>query len=564
MGLTGALQLAGRAIETFSTGMQVAGNNIANANTPGFIREQLGIAAAQPSQQGSLLIGNGVLMTGIQQQIDRYLQQRIQGANSEFYGADTRNAAYKQLEATLQSLGDSSITTQLSSFLGSIGNLSTQPESIGLRQLTVQQGVQFTTSLVGLRAQIDSLRTAADNQIGLLVTEANGLLDQVRTLNAQILSVEAGIGGHNDAGALRSQRYQVLGRLTEILPFQTNELPTGTVDVFLGPEALVQGGSVRHLATVTSADRSIPVHNVIVADDQFAITGTQGEINGLVTARDAVLGSFVDKLDSYTSNLISEFNKTFSVGQGLHGYASVTGTNFVTDSTAALNAAGLAFAPTHGSFDIKVVDKATGLEQTTTISLNLNGIGPQTSLDDLSTLLNGVSNISSSVSVDGKLTITAASGYEIKFANDNSGTLASLGINTFFTGSTSLNIGVNSVIANDATLFAAGTGGGPGDGSNALALAQIADRPVSSLQGSSLSQFYDATITILAQASASEAALADGYKGFRDTLVSQQSQLSGVSLDEEALQIMQFQHSYRAAAKFISTIDELFTVLINI
>lgn len=564
MGLTGALQTAGRAIDVFSTGMQVAGNNISNANTPGFIREQLLLAPAVPSQQGTLLIGNGVVVSGIQQQIDKYLQQRIQGANSEFQGADARNTAYKQLETTLQSLGDSSLSAQLTDFLGSINNLANQPESNGLRQLAAQQGVQFASGINTLRSQLDEVRSGTDLQIGNLVNEANGLLDQVRTLNSKILSVESSTGSQNDAGALRSQRYQALNRLSEIIPIQTVELPAGNVDVFTGTEALLQGGGVQHLATVVSADRGIAVHNVIVASDNYALTGAQGEINGIANARDNVLGSFIDKLDSYASNLIDQFNQTYSSGEGLHGFDTVTSVNRVTDSTAALNAAGLAFTPVHGSFDVKVVDKSTGAIQTSTISLNLNGIGAQTSLDELSTQLNGVAHLSSSVSGDGKLTISAGSGYEIKFANDNSGTLAALGINTYFTGSNSKDIGVNSAVTADPGLFATGTGGGPSDGSNAIALAQIADRPVSNLQGTTINQFYDATITTLAQSSASESALADGYKGYRDTLVGQQTQISGVSLDEEALQIMQFQHSYQAAAKFISTIDQLFTTLMNV
>lgn len=564
MSLNGALQTAGSAIQVFSTGISVAGNNISNASTPGYIREQLGIAEAAPSKQGNLLIGNGVVTTGIQQQLDKYLQQRIQGATSEFEGADTRNTTYKQLETVLQSLGDSSLPNQLSGFLNSINDLASQPESGGLSQLAVQQGVQFASSVQSLRQQVDSLRTAADGQVVNLVSAANGLLDQIQSLNAKIVSTQAGTGGKNDAGALLSQRYQALTQLSQIIPVQTTELPNSTVEVFAGSEPLVQGGTVQHLATVTTKDRGLAVHNVVVQADGYAITGTQGQLNGLTYARDNVIGGFEDNLDTYTSNLINHFNLTYSSGQGQHGFTTVTSAGRVSDPTTPLNASGLAFPPTQGTFDVKVIDQSTGAAQTSTISVNVNGIGAQTSLNDISTQLNGVANISSSVNSDGRLVINAGPGFQIQFANDNSGTLASLGINTFFTGSDSTNIGVNAAVAADSTLFASGTGGGPGDGSNAVALAQIADTPVSGLQGSSISQFYDGTITSLAQASASESALADGYQGFRDTLVGQQTQLSGVSLDEEAIKILQFQHSYQAAAKFISTIDQLFTTLINI
>ena len=55
--------------------------------------------------------------------------------------------------------------------------------------------------------------------------------------------------------------------------------------------------------------------------------------------------------------------------------------------------------------------------------------------------------------------------------------------------------------------------------------------------------------------------LATGAGGYQQSLLSQREQTSGVSLDEEAIQILQFQHAYQASAKFISTIDQLLTVL---
>lgn len=79
-----------------------------------------------------------------------------------------------------------------------------------------------------------------------------------------------------------------------------------------------------------------------------------------------------------------------------------------------------------------------------------------------------------------------------------------------------------------------------------------------------LGGYYDTMLTNLAQASASESAMAEGFAGYRDSLSSQREQFSGVSLDEETIKIMQFQHAYQASARMISTIDELFTTLLNL
>jgi flagellar hook-associated protein 1 FlgK len=83
MGLTAALLNSGRALEVFSAGIQVAGQNVANANTPGYIRETLVLEAADPFQKGGLIFGTGVLAEGIVQEIDKFLETRVHTANSD-------------------------------------------------------------------------------------------------------------------------------------------------------------------------------------------------------------------------------------------------------------------------------------------------------------------------------------------------------------------------------------------------------------------------------------------------------------------------------------------------
>src|SRR5437762_5753450 len=113
MGLTAALSAAGTALDVFSAGIQVSGNNIANANDPNYIREALQLQPASPVQQGALIFGSGVTATGVKQQVDHYLLQRIYAANGDSSGAGVTNSIYQQLESTLQTLSNSDLSTQL-------------------------------------------------------------------------------------------------------------------------------------------------------------------------------------------------------------------------------------------------------------------------------------------------------------------------------------------------------------------------------------------------------------------------------------------------------------------
>jgi len=113
-------------------------------------------------------------------------------------------------------------------------------------------------------------------------------------------------------------------------------------------------------------------------------------------------------------------------------------------------------------------------------------------------------------------------------------------------------------------MLAAALGGGTGDGSNAARIAAIADKSIAGLGGVTPTTFYQTMLSNLAQSSSSESAVSAGYKSFRESLLSQRSQFSGVSLDEETIDIMKYQHAYQVTAKFITTIDQLLTTLLQV
>jgi len=564
MGLTAALLTAGNAIDVFSSGIQVSGNNIANASDPNYVREALQVSPAFPVQQGGLIIGAGVTAQGVKQQIDLFLQQRIYAANGDASGSTARNSIYKQLETSLQTLSNSDLSAQLADFTNQLNNVANQPEDSPNRALAVQQGEQLAQAVTNLRANLDTQRTTLNSQVDSLVTEANGLIDQIAALNPQITSLEASGGFNSDAGSLRDQRYADLNRLSQIIPITVVDHGIGGVDVSLGNQTLIIPGLVNHLTTVTSGDRGVTIDNVTVEGSTIPITGSKGELAGTIYGRDNIIGGFVDQLDKFSSSLINEFNKIYSQGQGEHGYTSVTGTYSVNDSTAPVDAAGLPFPPQNGSFQVQVVNTTTGIAQTTTINVDLAGVNPKTTLDDIVSQLNGVANLNALVTANGQLQINAANGYQVEFSHDNSGTLAGLGINTFFTGSSSLDMGVNQAVIDDPTLFAAAQGGGPGDGTNAAQLANIANVTPASLGGSGIGAYYQQAVATLGQASASENAVSQGFNGFLNSLTNQKAQLSGVNLDDETIQIMQYQRAYQSSARLISTLDQLFTTLLQI
>ncbi|MCA9004538.1 MAG: flagellar hook-associated protein FlgK [Planctomycetaceae bacterium] len=558
--------MAKQSLEIFGTGIQVAGQNISNAGTPGYIREQLVLNPSAPYRQGALITGTGVEISGIQQQIDQFLETRIHSANTDFSAIDERNTIFKQLENELRELTDGDLSTGLNDFLATINNVVNQPSSIPDRQFVINEADKFAADISSLRLRLNQLREVQTVNVENLVTEANDLINKIVDLNPKISKLEASGLLQSDAGALRSQRYDALNRLSELIPIRYRERSDGAIDVFTGSDYLILAGTSQNLELKTDTDRGVVVSEVYLSQTQSNISRTGGELKGIIEGRDDILGGFVDQLDTYASNLIFEFNKIHSSGEGTAGFEQLTSASRALDPSATLNSeqSGLPFQANHGSFQIKVTNKTTGITNTVTVNVDLDGIGGDTTLNSLSASINGVANLNSSVSTDGRMSISADSDYEFRFSNDTSGALAAIGINTLFTGGDSSDIGINSVVSQNQQFLATGQGGGPSDGSNAVLLASFSENPIDSLGGISLDDYYEKIVSNLAQSSASEGALAEGAQTFRDSLLSQREQFSGVSIDEETINVLTYQRAFQSAARLVSTIDELFTILLNI
>jgi flagellar hook-associated protein 1 FlgK len=75
---------------------------------------------------------------------------------------------------------------------------------------------------------------------------------------------------------------------------------------------------------------------------------------------------------------------------------------------------------------------------------------------------------------------------------------------------------------------------------------------------------YDQFVSTVTQNSSVAQAQSTASQSFQSTLQAQQTSVSGVNIDEEAVQMLTLQRSYQAAAQYISTLNTLFTALLQI
>jgi flagellar hook-associated protein 1 FlgK len=562
MSLFSSIQMAGNALQANDICLQVTGQNISNANTPGYICEEANLVASAPEREGNLVLGTGVQVQSVTENIDAFLDQRLRGATSDQYSADSLESTYSQLETIVGAISNSNLGTALSSFFSSINDILNQPGDTSVRNLAVLQGESLATTINQMATQVESLRSDTNTEVTNMASEINDLTSQIGSLNLQIENVQGGDTSGSDAVGLEDQRLQALQSLSQLIGIQTTQQTNGSISVSVNGEFLVSDGVVRNVETSESSNGGQTVTDLCIQGTDTPLNSSSGQLAGLLQARDTVLPGFLDNLNGFAGTLISEFNKVYSSGQGLDGFTTVTSESAVDDPNAALNATGLNFTPANGSFQVLVYDKTTGLTQTSNISVDLKGQGQDMTLTQLAAELNSVSGISASIGTDNRLTITSTSpNQEFSFANDTSGVLTSLGINTFFSGSTASDIGVNSYVQNDPSLFAASQGGIGADTDNAVQLTSFPNTPLASQNGNSITDLYNNMVNDVTQGSAQAQSTATSADAYATSLSSQELATSGVSIDTETIKMLGYQEAYQASAKYISTLDSLLQLL---
>ncbi|MFW6169870.1 MAG: flagellar hook-associated protein FlgK [Planctomycetota bacterium] len=564
MKLYSTMQLAKNALFAAQTGIQVASNNIANADTPGYVRQRAILTPSETQKLGTLVAGSGVRVDGIVRQVDEHLQERMRYALSDMDHGKAQESVYVQLESAIGELSESDLSTALNEFFSSLDDVLNQPEDSSVRGLAVLQGSRLAEAIQGLDRRVSDLRTMTNDRVVDAAGEMNELIQQIATLNSDIIGIERGGAITSDAVGLRDKRDKALEELAGYVNIKVKEQASGGVNVFVGGNYLVFDGATQLVRTVEQTDRGHLVDEPRLSKTDAPLEASSGELAGLLAGRDQVLGKFMDDLDSFTRSLIFEFNKLHSSGQGLSGLTTFRSEHRIDDVTQPLDEAGLEFTPVHGAFQVQVLNKDSGLTTTSEVEVQLSGMADDTTAESLVASLDAIAGLSAEIEPNGKVLLESeSSDLEFAFGDDSSGVLAALGINTFFTGSMGADIQVQDTLKEDPAKLAFSSGGVGHDSRNGEQLAQMLTMPLESRDGASLESIYQEWMGATAQESSLAQAIAEGHQSFHATLEAEHLGLSGVGLDEEAINMMNFQRNYQAAAKIVSTISELLETLLR-
>lgn len=330
-------------------------------------------------------------------------------------------------------------------------------------------------------------------------------------------------------------------------------------------------------------------------DNLSRLTG--GKLAAYYNIRDDNCGRYMDELNAVASSLIWEVNRIHSQGSGLSMLDYAQGQQRVEDITKALGSA-QAILPFSdklqaGNVNFHFYDKTTG-EYNSSGMLDFDPATPgiqnfdpdKHSLEDVRDAINNMVDadgnpiapppLNASIQ-DGKLIIETNPAADVTFGMgaDSTGLMAALGINTFFSGDSADNLAVNSQVHSNANLIASGQVNGQhqanaGDNATATAIGKLADKKITistlwkTVDNQSISEYYANLVTTVGSDRRLSKTNSEYHSALTNDLAERTASVSGVNMDEEMSNLIKFQHSYTAAAKLITTADQMLQTLLGL
>jgi flagellar hook-associated protein 1 FlgK len=576
------LNIATTALNAQQYGLGVTAQNIANVNTEGYSRQNPILEAKQPLETGGLILGRGVDTEQVTRSSDQFIENKLMQEKSTMSSSSEMEKYMQVLEGYFNESSGTSISTMLSDFWNGWYDISNNPSGTSERISLYEQSTAIAEQFNALSNDLVQIDTDLTGAVTTGVETINKITNEIAQINDQIVSMET----NNVANDLRDKRNTLVSELNEYLDVKTFEQSDGSLTIVAAKGCtLVQGNNNYDLEMGGANGDRVTWQNS--AGSYVDITNylSNGKLGGWLDMRDEIVAKYKLDLDSLAKAMIWSVNQQHSQGTGLEGFSSVTGTYDVASSGEELGTidSGLDFYDkiTDGSFKLWVYDPSGAVVGGSATPITIDA--SSTTLSDLRDDIDAAANISASITTDGKLKIDADSGYTFAFSDDTSNVLAALGINTFFTGSSAGDMGVNDVVSLNKDYIAAAQVGSDGtiasgNNANALAITDLQDATLSISQWicdringntegnitSTIENYYQSMVGAIGITSAS----ISRDRSFSEMMVNElgtiRDSISAVSIDEEMTNLIKFQHAYTAAAKLIGVSDEMLTTLLEL
>jgi flagellar hook-associated protein 1 FlgK len=251
------LNIGASALRTAQTLVNIANQNIANANTPGYSRQAAVVSATAPYPVPTLSsggtagqLGTGVKISEINRARDTFVDFQMRNQLTTQGQVDAHKAALTQVESIVNEPSSTGLSSTLSKYWAAWQEVANTPADSAVRANVVQQGAAVADAFHSQVTQFTQQQRDLDKQVGLAVSSVNTLAGQIAGVNKQIAQVEVA-GMH--ANDLRDQRDQLVDSLSKLVKINTVESSDGQLSINVGNHQLVDRQLVHSMAANAAA-----------------------------------------------------------------------------------------------------------------------------------------------------------------------------------------------------------------------------------------------------------------------------------------------------------------------
>lgn len=554
----GGIEISKRALFAQQAALSTTGHNIANANTKGYTRQVVNLVASRPMEAVGMMrsnapgqIGTGVEYDSIKRIREGFLDHQFYNESKEYGSWKVRQDTLEKLEAITNEPSDTGIRQVIEKFWNAWQTVSKEPENTTARAALKESAVAMTDSFNHTAQQLTDLKNDLTENVGVKVSEVNSILSQVASLNNEIFRVE-GLG--NDANDLRDQRDLLVDNLSQIMNINVED-SEGGYNIKMGNTELVHGISVTNKfadAAQSSSGGSTGSDGIptITFEDAYKSGDlNSGEVYGMIYSRDNYLTSYRFQLDSMVQTMVGG-QVTITVPAGSVLPKQVPAGTIVNDGTS---------SKTYDGTE-QLTDSERIMKKDVQVTLNgLNALhelgysldSPPQSGIPFFTMKSGATTLdAASIQVNPDIVANVgkiASSMRVETTKDNQGN----DIISLTNGNETVVKGNNSVALAIATLRESKFNFDP----------QSTGIPI--LVNGSFDEFFRAIVGQLGVQTQEAQRQADNQKALVDQVDSRRQSVSGVSNDEEMANMIKYQHAYNAAARVMTTFDEMLDKVIN-
>lgn len=300
-----SLNIAASGLTAQQAAIDTISENLANANTPGYVSET---AVLRPNPGGDLLgVGDGVSVTGIDQNGDSLLMTNVLQSQGALSQSTALQQVLQGVEAAFPEPNGSGIANDLSTFWQSWDAVAQDPSNPAPRAQVVDLAQNLATDFNQASTQLDNLEQNAQSQLTSVVGQANTMLAQVASLNQRITAFG---GSGTQANALIDQRNQVMTQLASAIGAVAVPQGDGSINVNVGGITLVQG-NWNDTLSLTGSPGSLAITTTSTA---VAIPASSGTASGLMAALNQYLPAYGSQLDASANALASTVNNQLAAG----------------------------------------------------------------------------------------------------------------------------------------------------------------------------------------------------------------------------------------------------------